>query len=99
MLLSLLVSISATMSESGSESILAITGKSFGAVPIFGATETAIPLFCKVFVNSVAAPSAGLSGLIGFPDTTPSLIIKAPRGPTSVPLIPRPSDGVNLSAS
>jgi uncharacterized membrane protein len=43
------------MSDSGNESILAITGKSCGAVPIFGKPETAMPLFCSVFVNSVAA--------------------------------------------
>ena len=87
------------MSDSGNESILAITGKSWGAVPTFGEPDTAMPLFCKVFVNSVAAPSAGLSGLIGFPETTPSFTINAPSGPTSVPLIPRPSDGENRSAS
>jgi len=87
------------MSDSGNESILAITGKSLDAEPIFGKPETAMPLFCRVFVNSVAAPHAGSSGLIGVPETTPSFTINAPRGPTSVPLIPSPSEGANRSAS
>jgi hypothetical protein len=98
-LLSELVSISATTSVSGADWIDAISATSAGACPVDGAPTTVTPRSVSILVSSSAAARAGSSERSSAPRTRESLAIRASYGPASTPATPTPQPGANRSSS